>query len=179
MKPGAYESFVREIMGEIFGVEVYHQKNYVGRVSKRQIAVDLSIKMNIGGADFLVLIECKCYTHSVGVDDVEEFHSKLDDIGAHKGILVTTSGFQSGAIKTAMGRGIALAILTAEAQPGEIKYVVNGPSPDRAHHPPNPRLLQGNVRGLLSTGERGMRFETFGTLYGMLCIEFMDRIPCR
>jgi restriction system protein len=57
-------------------------------------------------------VECKCYAHKVSVDDIEEFHSKIDDIGAHKGIMVTTVGYQEGAVKTARGRGIALALLT-------------------------------------------------------------------
>ena len=94
-------------------------------MSQREIKVDVSFNYDIAGANLLFLVECKCYSHKVPVDDVEEFHSKLDDIGAHKGILITTRGFQDGAIKTARGRGIALAMLTTEHQPGELKYVVN------------------------------------------------------
>ncbi len=104
---------------------VYHQKVYRGRISQRDIKIDVSFDYNVAGANLLFLVECKCYNHSGPVDDVEEFHSKIDDIGAHKGIMVTAVGFQDGTIKTAKGRGIALALLTREHQDGELVYVIN------------------------------------------------------
>jgi len=39
--------------------------------------------------------------------------------------MITTVGFQDGTVKTAKGRGIALALLTREHQEGELAYVVN------------------------------------------------------
>jgi restriction system protein len=170
-----YERFVQQIIGELFGVEVHHQKVFIGQVSQREIKVDLAFTMDVGGAHFLVLVECKHYSSSVSVDNVEEFHSKLDDIGAHKGIMVTTKGYQDGAVKTAKGRGIALALLTKEPQRGELQYVVNSAYPiERPKAFTNNALLQGNIRGPLGSYDGGVRFESFGQLYGLLCIEFMS-----
>ncbi len=55
--------------------------------------------------------ECKNYSHDVPVDDVEEFHSKLVQVGAHKGTVVTRQGFQAGAIAFARSHGIGLMTL--------------------------------------------------------------------
>jgi Restriction endonuclease len=61
--------------------------------------------------------ECKDYpSRSVTVDEVEEFHSKMKQVSAHKGTVVTRSGFQSGAINFAKSNGIGLMTLNKEKQ---------------------------------------------------------------
>ena len=60
------------------------------------------------GAEFIVLIECKKYRNAVERELVQVLHDKVRSVGAHKGILFTTTGFQSGAIKYATAHGIAL-----------------------------------------------------------------------
>lgn len=161
-------------MASLVGVTVHHQHVYTGRVSKRDIKVDVSFNYNIAGADLLFLVECKCYGHRVPVDDVEEFHSKIDDIGAHKGIMVTTVGFQDGAIKTARGRGIALALLTTEPQRGELSYVVNSASAPKPIVE-NTGFWQGNFKGPLDSYDGGLRFESMGQFLGMLCIDAYEK----
>jgi len=169
-----YEQFTQQVMSSIIGVTVHHQRVYIGRVSQRDIKVDVSFNYTIAGADLLFLVECKCYAHSVPVDDVEEFHSKIDDIGAHKGIMVTTFGFQEDAVKTARGRGIALALLTTEHQAGELQYVVNSAAPPKPT-PPNQRFWQGNFKGPLDSYDGGFRFESIGQFLGMLCMDALER----
>lgn len=174
-----YETFVQRVVASLVGVEVFQRKVYQGRITSRKINVDVSFVLKIaGGADLLVLVECKHYGHRVPVDDVEEFHSKLDDIGAHKGILITTVGFQEGAIKAAIGRRIALALLTPEPQHGEIQYVVNrAGSWTPAARPRSRELLQGNVKGLIGNTRGGLRFESFTQLVGMLIIDAQTEGP--
>ncbi|WP_229635467.1 restriction endonuclease [Pseudomonas syringae] len=60
------------------------------------------------GAELMVLIECKKYRNAVERELVQVLHDKVRSLGAHKGMLFTTSGFQSGAIKYAKAHGIAL-----------------------------------------------------------------------
>ena len=170
-----YEQFTQHVMEALTGVTVHHQRVYTGRVSKRDIKVDVSFNYTIAdGADILFLVQCKCHNHSVPVDEVEEFHSKIDDIGAHKGIMVTTVGFQEGAIKTARGRGIALALLTTEHQPGELIYVVNAAGPAKPE-PANEGFWQGNLRGPLDNYDGGYRFESMGQFLGMLCLDAYEQ----
>lgn len=59
------------------------------------------------GAVFIVLVECKHQVRPVEREDVMVLDSKLRDVGAHKGMLFSTSGFQSGALQFAKARGIA------------------------------------------------------------------------
>jgi hypothetical protein len=73
------------VIASFVGVDVFHGKSYEGRITGRKIKVDVSFTLSIaGGAKLLVIVECKNYNHRVPVDDVEELHSKIDDIGAQK-----------------------------------------------------------------------------------------------
>ena len=169
--PKDYELFVRQVMESLVGVTVHHQRVYTGRMSKRKIKVDVSFNYTIAkGADVLFLVECKCYKHSVSVDEVEEFYTKIDDIGAHKGIMVTTLGYQKGTIKVAKARGIALALITTEQQPGEMRYVVNTTG-SFLIRPANKNFWQGNFRGPLDNYDGGFRFESMSQFLGMLCFD--------
>jgi len=60
------------------------------------------------GVEFKVLCECKQYSAPINREKVVILDSKLKSIGAQKGILLTTSAFQSGAIQYAKAHGIAL-----------------------------------------------------------------------
>lgn len=114
-----YERLVQSLFQTLAGndVTVHHKREYKGRISRRSIIVDVSYEFSgVGGAKFLVLIECKRYRAKVEVGDVEEFQSKLHDIGAHKGIMVTTIGYQSGAIEVAKGHKMALTTFTADGE---------------------------------------------------------------
>jgi len=124
--------------------------------------------IGIAGARLLCVVECKCYSNSVSANEVEEFHSKLDDIGAHKGIMVTTVGFQDGAVKVAKGRGIALALLTKSHLPGELRYRVMAAAPPQPSTETNERFWQGNLRGPLGEYRGGFRFESGPQFISML-----------
>ncbi|WP_420635706.1 restriction endonuclease [Candidatus Palauibacter sp.] len=65
-----------------------------------------------GGAEIVVFVECKRHGRRLGRDHVMAFEAKIRDCGAHKGILIASSGFQSGAIEFAQSRGIATATIT-------------------------------------------------------------------
>ena len=65
----------------------------------------------LGMAEFVVLVECKHWKKPVGRDVVEVLVSRLADVGGHKGMIFTTSDFQSGAVRFAQDHGIATVIL--------------------------------------------------------------------
>jgi restriction system protein len=64
----------------------------------------------LGGALYVTLIECKYYKNPVKRDVVMLLDAKKQDVGAHKGIVYTTSSFQRGALVYAKAHGIATAI---------------------------------------------------------------------
>ncbi len=92
---------------------------YFSKLRESYIAFDVSIEVwPFPEADRPTLIwlwECKDYpARNVTVDEVEEFHDKMTQVGAHKGTIVTRKGFASGAIKLAKSYGIALIALVKE-----------------------------------------------------------------
>jgi len=70
--------------------------------------IDVYAEFTALNSKFKVLCECKQYTSSVSREKVAVLHDKIKSIGAHKGILLATSDFQSGAIQYAKAHGIAL-----------------------------------------------------------------------
>lgn len=73
--------------------------------------IDVSYKFRAWKTEFLVLVECKQYQRRVGVDDLLEFRSRIDDLKANKGVFVTSVGYQSGAVEFAAANRIALLII--------------------------------------------------------------------
>ena len=57
---------------------------------------------------FRVIIECKRYTRPVEREKIVVLADKVRSLDGHKGILISTSGFQSGASEYAKKHGIAL-----------------------------------------------------------------------
>lgn len=170
-----YELFVQKIIKELGAMNPQHQKEFIGVRTQRSIKVDVSFELTpLGGARTLYIVECKHYNHRVPVDDVEEFHSKLDDIGAHKGIMFTTIGYQSGAIKAARGRGIALAVLTKDRLSNQIDYIVNSDTDYQPFDRPNPEFIQGALYGLYGNYENPIRFNGPMDLYGMCVLSGLE-----
>lgn len=89
--------------------QIFHRKHYKG-ASGQDYEIDVSFETFLANTRVLTLLECKCYSDKVGVDDVAEFAYKVRDIGAHKGIIVTTMGFESGAVTIAVREGLGLVI---------------------------------------------------------------------
>lgn len=93
---------------------IFRGKGYYSRDRESNIIFDVSIEVSYPGVSdysILMLVECKNYSHSVPVDDVEEFFAKTQQVGAAntKAILISTNSFQSGAIKFAKSKGIGIA----------------------------------------------------------------------
>ena len=70
--------------------------------------IDLYATFTAMGVEFKVICECKQYKNSVNREKVVVLADKVKSLGAHKGILLSTSGFQRGAIQYAKQHGIAL-----------------------------------------------------------------------
>lgn len=92
----------------------YLHKKYFSVERQDYIIPDITIEKFINEQLFFVIvIECKDYKGSISVSEIEEFHSKLQQIGADntKGILVTSNGkFQKSALNYAKSKGISLAV---------------------------------------------------------------------
>ena len=85
---------------------IVHNEKIIANDGEYQI--DIYAEFTAMGVKFKVLGECKRYKYPIEREKVAVLADKLQSIGAHKGILISTSGFQSGAIKYAKTHGIAL-----------------------------------------------------------------------
>ena len=85
---------------------IVHDK--VIKTSDGSYQIDVYAEFTAFGSKIKVLCECKKYKRKVDREKVAVLHRKLESIGAHKGILISVNGFQSGAIEYAKAHGIAL-----------------------------------------------------------------------
>ncbi|WP_085489646.1 restriction endonuclease [Paraburkholderia susongensis] len=103
------------------------KKSYYSRDRDSDIVVDISIEVWIPGSDqwsVLWVCECKDYSGSIPVDDVEEFKAKLDQItGANrKGLMVVSGALQQSALKYARANGIGIVRILPDDQVEHILY---------------------------------------------------------
>jgi hypothetical protein len=113
-----------ELRGGKLGIDpraasMHCHKAYPSSAGRSPIVVDVAIEIRreSGVSPYLVWVwECKDYRRLVPVDDVEEFHGKLEQLGVHrtKGTIICRTGFQKGALTTAEHWGIGLARLLPE-----------------------------------------------------------------
>lgn len=65
-----------------------------------------------GGAEIVVLIECKHHRNAIKRDVIQVLEAKLRDTKAHKGMVFATSDFQSGALQYAATYNIATLLVS-------------------------------------------------------------------
>lgn len=90
------------------------QHNKIIEVDDGNYQIDGYIEFELMGIKYKTLVECKHYKTSISREKVAILYDKIRACGANKGILVSTSNFQSGAIQYASKYGIALIQLTDE-----------------------------------------------------------------
>lgn len=101
--------------------KIFQHKNYTCVGLNRVIDFDITIEtynpnFNQHEWSSLVIIECKCLTHTVDISDLDEFETKMKKVSDSgiKGIMVTTKGFTSNSIEQAKKAHIALMVLSEE-----------------------------------------------------------------
>jgi hypothetical protein len=114
IKPAEFEIFLAEIFGSVMEIveclDVRTQDRIEG-VDGRYV-FDVTVRFRFAGADYLTVIEAKMHKNPIKRQLVQTLHSKAQSVGAHKGILVSTARYQSGALEFAKTHGIALVTLT-------------------------------------------------------------------
>ena len=112
ISPAEFEEFCLETLKayaakeNLQNFEIEHNQKVETPDSTYQIDVLAAYKAL--GCTHTVIVECKKHSRSIERAVVAELYAKLQSIGAQKGILISTSGFQSDAVKYANVHGIAL-----------------------------------------------------------------------
>jgi hypothetical protein len=114
-----FKTIKRELRKKRFGLlpeccAVYHQRAYFSPDRNAEIVFDIAIEVSLPGAatPFLIWIwESKDYSSPLSVDNVEEFHAKLQQVGADKtkGTIVLSGEIQKAALAFAKSKGIGVA----------------------------------------------------------------------
>lgn len=111
MKPGkAFENDVQRIYTFLLNMKdegvVVGSSVYMTGKSGEQHEVDVYYEFTNAGIRHRVAIECKDWVRPVSKGQVQEFESKLRDIGDIIGVIVSRNGYQSGAEGFAKYHGI-------------------------------------------------------------------------
>ena len=73
---------------------------------------DATVRYRFAGMAFLVVVEAKLHRNPIKRELVQVLHQKILSVGAHKGVMVATSAYQTGAVEFAKAHGIALVTVT-------------------------------------------------------------------
>lgn len=112
ISPTEFEQFCLETLKayaeseSLHAFEIKHNQKIDTPDSTYQI--DVLAEYTALGCKHTIIVECKKYSRSIERSVVAELYAKLHSIGAQKAILISTSGFQSDAVKFANAHGIAL-----------------------------------------------------------------------
>ena len=91
---------------------IYQKKKYYSRDRESDIIFDISIEITMPGREdpsIVYLIECKDTAHPVGIEDVEEFYSKAQQVCCGKPVMVSTEGFRERVVIFSRSKKIGLA----------------------------------------------------------------------
>ena len=124
-KGDKYEAFVMDVLKSeiekgklpfpVGQTTLTPKKKYRAR-SGNDIEVDVAIEVfrDPTKKPFLIaLVECKDYAKPIDTMRIGDLYNKMGLIGAHKGIIFTTSGCQSGVIREAEFYNIGIATLVS------------------------------------------------------------------
>lgn len=131
--PAEFETFVAELLGclsssvENFRVTLHEIIEGVDGTYD----FDATLRFRFGGMDFLVVVEAKRHSGPIKRELVQVLRDKAVSVGAHKAILISTSYFQSGAIRYAKTHGVALVFVTEGRFTFETRAAVPIPKPTR------------------------------------------------
>ena len=110
MTPEEFEKYSLDILKEqtkgLENLEIQH--NVIIKKNDGNYQIDGKIQFDVMGVRYVTLVECKHYKSPITREKVQVLYDKIRAIGANKGILISTSNFQIGAIKYAKEHGIAL-----------------------------------------------------------------------
>lgn len=102
------EKIITEIQKQLAPqAEVKHNQKIIGNSGRRR-QLDVTISQKIGAIPVFIVIECKRYSRKVGIEKVEAFVTKLWDVNASRGVMISNTGFDAGAIAMAEKKNIIL-----------------------------------------------------------------------
>lgn len=81
--------------------DIQFDAQVLGRYSKVNRQIDILIEDFVAGNRMRIVVDAKYFNSNIDVKDVESFIGMLADVGAHKGLLITQTGYSPAAINRA------------------------------------------------------------------------------
>jgi len=114
ISPEEFEEFVTTLFdstGQIVnGLTVTPHEKIIGVDGTYNF--DATVRYEFAGMSFLVLVEAKRHNNSIKRDLVQILYQKVQSVGAHKGVMISTAPYQKGAVEFAKTHGVALVTVT-------------------------------------------------------------------
>lgn len=131
LSPEEFERLVLEQFErsqDVSKLELTHRE--IHKAADGTYEIDLTLRFTgFGGAEFLVVVECKHHRNPIKRDLLMILNQKKQSLKAHKAILCASVGFQSGAIEFAEKHGIATVRVVEEGSCGRRRRVFLSPPP--------------------------------------------------
>ena len=113
--PGEFEEFVAsQLLGsaasQVSDLIVTLHEKVTGADGRYDF--DATVRYQFAGMSFLVVVEAKLRKNPIKRELVQVLHQKMQSVGAHKGIMVSASPYQAGAVAFAKAHGIAIVTVT-------------------------------------------------------------------
>lgn len=122
-----YEKLVAQVQALLSpDAKVTHDDKILGKKSGTLRQIDVSVRKNVGQFDLLIAIECKDTSKPADIKDVEESIGLFQDVGAHKGAIVSAAGFTESAKSRGSRAGLELYRLI-DAEDHDWKAIVSMP----------------------------------------------------
>jgi restriction system protein len=102
--------YLHSLKGTLTDFSVEHRPHVTG--PDGEFELDALARFEALGAEFLVVVECKHHKSPVKRELVQVLRDRVRSLSAHKCMLFSTGGFQSGAIEYALSQKIALVHFT-------------------------------------------------------------------
>ncbi len=103
-----FELLITKIQQQVApDARVRHNHRITGE-SGRKRQLDVTISQDIGLFHIFIVIECRHYRRPVTIDKLEAFATKLKDVRASQGVMISVSGFDDGAKAVAAQHHIRL-----------------------------------------------------------------------
>lgn len=123
-----FERIVAAVYRDFAGPALVKENDHILGRSGALRQVDISLRTFVVGSELLVIIECKDYARPVSQGKVDELIGKMEDVGAARAVLVSNSGFTTGAVKRAKADGRVEAVTVFDAEHGKLRYRINLPT---------------------------------------------------
>jgi restriction system protein len=112
--PGEFEKYSLDLLTEqtqnLENLVIEH--NTIIEAYDGNYQIDGYIEFTVMGIKYKTILECKHYKSAITREKVQILYGKIQSLGAQKGILISTSNFQRGAMEYARAHGIALIQMT-------------------------------------------------------------------